>query len=966
MTRKLLYCVKISGLLFLFLLPGTSFAQEVSLSLPSTLSGEGTHFEITDSDYLNIIFDSTEPIKIDLESIPETISFLIRPVSPTTSSAQITIEGLEPSTKYFKYEDSYHNLVTFTSDPNGSYSYTQDLTKLHLVFIQPRESTVFIKDDPTGGNCTAVGTWDFPNKICTLTTDVFSSIQIDDNGITLDGNNHSVIGTDTGFGIFLSFKSNITIKNLTIRNFSNGMRLFVSGFLGGIQILDNNMLNNQGPGIFLNVSRNTVINNNVSTNNGSGIAFNGSTLNTITNNDASNNVIGLSFNVSSGNTISFNTFQENTVQDVKIFARFENNCPNTFLNNIGSGSRPIKYFSSPTTLQNETLSSLILCNADGSLIDNVTIEGSDTLKNNGLFLVQTDNTTIRDVTSSDNEVGIFLNASSNNNLLEDNTITSNFERGIILANSDNNIIRNNLIVDSGFGLSLVASDNNQIFNNNFIDNNIFQAVVGSNSFGNIFNLPTPDGGNFWNDFNEPGEGCNDVNSDGFCDTPKTFPGGQDNLPWTIQDGWKEKTLPERAAELAKQLVNSPYLYGGKGWDYQQGEFVAPDTVKTGYDFWNQAIGSVAFDTGVDCSGLIMWSYNRSFDSTKPRFENFVKAEGADEQFRENTVLITEAQLQPGDVMFFDFDNDGFIDHNAMFVGESGGFDVVSAANPTIGIISDSKNRLKDISGFVAFKRVVSALPPAILVSANSPVDLIVTDPDGFTITPDTIIPSDLEFLRQIPGVLYYSEIEKGTDNRPIDQVYSYIAKTGDYLIRVLSEPDALPTDTYSLLFTTDLATTTILAENIPISDIPDQPYIIRSSDGVFEKIIPAKIRITPKTLNLGDKGVFSVLVEISNGFGASVANIDTSTIEIQDIAADRTVVAKDKFVIAFFKTQDLSDIDSNGDVELKVTGRLKDGTKFEGADTVRIINQGRFSSLSFLLANLYEVLTTLLKVLSEF
>ncbi|OHA67752.1 MAG: hypothetical protein A3D59_03325 [Candidatus Wildermuthbacteria bacterium RIFCSPHIGHO2_02_FULL_47_17] len=408
------------------------------------------------------------------------------------------------------------------------------------------------------------------------------------------------------------------------------------------------------------------------------------------------------------------------------------------------------------------------------------------------------------------------------------------------------------------------------------------------------------------------------------------------------------SLSTKAAWLSKELVNAAYLYGGKGWDYNLSQFVASNTVKTGYTFWNQEIGSLDFDAGVDCSGLIMWAYDRSFDPNKPRFENFVKAEGADEQYRYNTTSITEPELQPGDVMFFDFDDNNFIDHVVMYVGESGGFDVINAARPSIGIIPDSKDRLKNTDGFVAFKRVISALPPSVLVSAGSPVDLTVTDPDGFTITSDIIIPSDLEFLRQIPGELYYSEMEQGTGGRPIDQVYSYTKKTGDYLINVIPESDALPTDTFSLSFTTDFATTTILAEDVPVSEIPTEPYIIRSSEeGEIEKIIPAKIKIEPETLNISSKGVFTAFIQIEKGFGASIYDINPETITISKAKAVKTTIDEENgTLIAKFNRQDLVGVATGDEVKLLLRGELFDGTVFEGSDTLKVTNPKAINTAS--------------------
>ncbi len=407
-----------------------------------------------------------------------------------------------------------------------------------------------------------------------------------------------------------------------------------------------------------------------------------------------------------------------------------------------------------------------------------------------------------------------------------------------------------------------------------------------------------------------------------------------------------KNLEQAAADLAKELVDSAYLYGGKGWDYNQSEFVAPTTVKTGYSFWNQELGSIAFGAGVDCSGLIMWAYNRSFDPLKSRFDNFVKAEGADEQDSYNTEITTEVQLQPGDVMFFDFDDNDFIDHVVMYVGESGGFDVVNAADPARGIIPDLKNSLKQISGFTAFKRVVLGSQPTILASAHSSVDLVVTDPDGFTITPTTTVNSDLEYLREIPGVLYYSEMEKGIDGNPIDQVYSYTSKTGDYTIQVLPDPGAPPTATYVLDFTAEDQLIT-LAQDVPVSQIPANGYgIAMSETGIISSFIPVVIDIKPgsdpNTINLKSKGVTPVAVLTDEFFNAENVVIDSVLFagvspkkgKLEDVDNDG-----DLDLILHFETQDLQLTPE--DIEATLTGQLTDDSLIKGTDSIKIISPGK-------------------------
>ena len=61
-------------------------------------------------------------------------------------------------------------------------------------------------------------------------------------------------------------------------------------------------------------------------------------------------------------------------------------------------------------------------------------------------------------------------------------------------------------------------------------------------------------------------------------------------------------------------------------------------------------------------------------------------------------------------------------------------------------------------------------------------------------------------------------------------------KSGDYDITVILEPGAEPTDTYTLEVSAG-DTSIVLAEDIPISDISDQPYVMVSTEeGIFQKI----------------------------------------------------------------------------------------------------------------------------------
>ncbi len=189
--------------------------------MPGTIGSTGTCFEVTGSNYLNVMLESSEPVYLMLESVPEIVVMKLE-AAEGAPSTQITLAGFLPSTTYYKYEDNYHNGITFKTDDNGSYTYTQDLTRPHLVFIQPRPSTKFIPSD------TSIGTWDSSTRTYTLTTDVYETIQIDENNLTLDGNGYMVTGIGTGYGVYLNGRTAVAVRNVNVQRFSYGIYLYNS------------------------------------------------------------------------------------------------------------------------------------------------------------------------------------------------------------------------------------------------------------------------------------------------------------------------------------------------------------------------------------------------------------------------------------------------------------------------------------------------------------------------------------------------------------------------------------------------------------------------------------------------------------------------------------------------------------------------------------------------------------------
>src|SRR5271157_3546648 len=141
-------------------------------------------------------------------------------------------------------------------------------------------------------------------------------IVIERNNIVLDGAGYTVTGSGSpliGNGTTLTDRSNVTIRNMTITNFVDGIYLYSSSnniFSG------NNVITNNGVGIVLGTynSGNTLSGNNVTANTNYDILLNSSSNNFIYVNYITNSEYGIGFSASSNNFIFLNNFVKNTNQ----------------------------------------------------------------------------------------------------------------------------------------------------------------------------------------------------------------------------------------------------------------------------------------------------------------------------------------------------------------------------------------------------------------------------------------------------------------------------------------------------------------------------------------------------------------------------------------------------------------------------------------------------------------------------
>lgn len=197
----------------------------------------------------------------------------------------------------------------------------------------------------------------------------------------------------------------------------------------------------------------------------------------------------------------------------------------------------------------------------------------------GVYLSGSGNNKIINNIFSGTYCGIMINASKNN-LVDGNTFISNGSRGIQIYKSSNNVITNNLISKGHFGIELEFSSNNIVTNNTIednrsyglyeqdlstswdyiVNNNFINNGDGQTNWHNVSQMSDalPIGGNYWSNYDESKEGCDDKNGDYICDKPIYFNTFQkiygDFLPWTTRDGWKGVREPD---QFFAQLSNAP-------------------------------------------------------------------------------------------------------------------------------------------------------------------------------------------------------------------------------------------------------------------------------------------------------------------------------------------------------------------------------------------------------------------------
>ncbi|UCH57376.1 MAG: right-handed parallel beta-helix repeat-containing protein, partial [Candidatus Bathyarchaeota archaeon] len=315
----------------------------------------------------------------------------------------------------------------------------------------------------------------------TFTEDIYEPIVVTADNIVIDGDGFSLLGPGPGYyGFHLDGRTNVTIKNVEIKNWERGINLESSS---GNSISGNNVTNNVH-GIRLGSSSgNNLFGNNITENYGNGIILHYSSSNSISGNNITytDSFYGMYFRYSSSNSISGNNISANRWGVVVDYSSNNNFTGNNITSNIVHGI-VVRYDSADHILSGNN----IINNGAGGIelyySSGHNISGNYITGNNGGITVDgsPDNLiTENNIIANGGGLGIKF---TSNNFVSGNNISYNSAQGINIAYSSGDSIYENSIENNQYGIWIHHSSSQSISGNN-ITENFYHGVIFEDSSG---------------------------------------------------------------------------------------------------------------------------------------------------------------------------------------------------------------------------------------------------------------------------------------------------------------------------------------------------------------------------------------------------------------------------------------------------------------------------------------------------
>jgi parallel beta-helix repeat protein len=301
-------------------------------------------------------------------------------------------------------------------------------------------------------DCTIInesGNYFLQNDILNSTADICIDIQA--SNVYLDLQGHIIEGKESPYheediGIQV-FNENLSLENITI----------INGFI-----------RNWILGIYLESANNLNLTNDTFMYNREGITLYNVSEFFLSESLFDSNYGSIVLDASRQNKISNILFSDTLYWDIRLKVYEDNQCDNIIENTTGSNGKPILFYNeSNLIIENMEASALMLCNADNSIINNVTINNPN--KNNGVYIARTENARLSNLFIN-NSHEVYIGEDSNNISLLDSYISFN-ENGIYFENITNSLIKNcNVLNNSDYGIYFGRSFNNKILDSIVADN----------------------------------------------------------------------------------------------------------------------------------------------------------------------------------------------------------------------------------------------------------------------------------------------------------------------------------------------------------------------------------------------------------------------------------------------------------------------------------------------------------------
>jgi len=287
------------------------------------------------------------------------------------------------------------------------------------------------------------------NITYTLTGNINDLIVVERDNILVDGAGYTVQGIGKGKGISIDGRRNVTIQNVEIIAFNNGIYLCRS-------------------------SNNRICRNRITANTYIGISLFQSSNNSIVgNNITASNCYGIYLDESSNNNITENVF-------AKVGLFVAGSYGNLVEGNVVNG-KPLIYLEKVSDYAVGDAGQVILMNCDNVSVENLNL--TDTTL--GLELWETKNCKIANNSIANSWCGIELFESLNNSIVENSIMASN-QWGIWFDSSSNNSLIRNHITNHYTGIWFSSSSNNKIIGNNVTENKHWGIVFQGSSNNSIY------------------------------------------------------------------------------------------------------------------------------------------------------------------------------------------------------------------------------------------------------------------------------------------------------------------------------------------------------------------------------------------------------------------------------------------------------------------------------------------------